>query len=713
LIKEKNKIGINPEWSGVFDSIVEPVLIVDSSSKILFANKPALRVFGFSTKTLQNVFTNKLFPGFNKNALHKIKKFRSLEFNGRNKNGKTLYFELTLSILRHKGKNFNALLLHDISKRKKIIEERDRLKEEADKYSQKLASLLENADILLWSVKEDNNGELYYEQVNEAFASASGRKPSEYNGKHLKELGTNEDYKAVVSSLNKAEELGVYIYEKELHHGNKIKYYVIRIIAVPSKKGDSKHFIGSATDITDRKHIEELLKLSEKKYRELTHNAPIAVARLAAETDKFEFVNDEFIRQSGYSLNEFNSLSKREIHEIVHPDDRDALYAAFKVWVNSGFKGTLHHEYRIINKHKNLLWLEAYFYSEFDSNGNLLAVNQIYIDITGRKKAEEKLQIFGHAIESTTEMITITDLNNRFTFINKAFETKYGYTESEMLGKEVGIIGSVKNPLDIQEVVFTDTQKGGWEGELINTKKDGSEFPILLSTSQIKNSDGKVMGYIGIARDITELKNAYDRLRHSLTEKEILLKEVYHRVKNNMQVISSLLNIQSQSVTEPTAIELFRETQNRVRIMQLIHEKLYKSQDLSKIDFSLYIRDLTDQLRRAYPISRNVELTINSEGVYLGVDRAIPCGLIINELVSNAYKYAFKDNKKGNIYIELTIQEDKHVLIVRDNGVGIPETIDFRKSDSLGMILISTLSDQLEGAVEVDRTKGTKFTIRF
>ncbi len=416
-----------------------------------------------------------------------------------------------------------------------------------------------------------------------------------------------------------------------------------------------------AAGITEMNQIENLLKISEKKYRDLAESAPIAVTRLDASTDKYEFVNEEFTRQSGYTKDEFNSLTKREIYEMVHPDDREGLYADFKKWAAGGYRGVLNHDYRIFNKNKELIWLEAYFYSEFDSDGKVTSVNQIYVDITQLKKDEEKLQMLGHAIESTTEMITITDLDNRFIYVNKAFEEKYGYSMNEILGKEVELLGSVKNMPEIHNVLLKGTQKGGWEGELVNTKKDGSEFPILLSTSQIKDKNGNVIGYIGVARDITELKNAYDSLRHSLVEKEILLKEVYHRVKNNMQVISSLLNIQSQTVSDPSTIELFKETQNRVRIMQLIHEKLYKSQDLTKIDFSLYIRDLISQLRRAYPVSKNVEVKIDSEGIYLGVDKAIPCGLIINELISNSYKYAFKDSQKGEIYIELT-SEGREIL---------------------------------------------------
>jgi PAS domain S-box-containing protein len=480
-------------------------------------------------------------------------------------------------------------------------------------------------------------------------------------------------------------------------------------------EGRNIQYIISASEIFKRKKvIEKEHGIVEDKYNMLTSGSPAAVSILDASADRFIFVNDKFVQLTGYTLKEINSLSRKDFYELVHFEDRDSLYSEFKKWEENGFKGTLNREYRIINKQDEILWVNAYFYPGFDSKGKLTAVYQIYIDVTERKENIEQLQLLGNAIESTAEMICITDLNNRFIYINKAFREKYGYSESELLGREVEIIGSVKNLPEIHEIVFNHTKKGSWEGELVNTKKDGTEFPILLTTSQIKDKEGNVTGYIGVARDITELKNDYDNLRHSLKEKETLLKEVYHRVKNNMQVISSLLNIQSQSVSEPAAAELLRETQNRVRIMQLIHEKLYKSQDLSKIDFSHYIRDLTDHLRRAYPVSKKVGLKIKSEGIFLGVDKAIPCGLIINELVSNAYKYAFNDSPKGEIYIELTSQKpEKYLLIVKDNGVGIPADINIQETESLGMMLVTTLTEQLEGTLELDRLNGTKFTIRF
>ncbi len=608
MTKDKKTFDKSLSFYAAADMFQDSILAADNNGALLFINKSALKLFGYTLKSILNKDLSSLLPGFNSNVLRKLKKNKKLDYNGRTKNNSTLYLELSHNEFRQKGKTITLLVLRDITRLKRVTSERDKLKSKISEYSGKLENILKDTEMLLVSAG-----------------------------------------------------------------------------------------------------------ISEKKYRNLAESSPVAVTRLDALTDKYEFVNKEFIRQSGYTKDEFNFLSKREIFDMVHPDDRESLYRDFKKWAKSGYSGILNHVYRINNKNNELLWLDAYFYPEFDLQDNITCVNQIYVDITQLKKNEEELRMLGHAIESTTEMITITDLDNRFMYVNKAFEEKYGYSLKEILGKKADILGSFKNIPDIHDKILKETAKGGWEGELVNIKKDRSEFPILLSTSQIKDKNGKVIGYIGVARDITEIKNAYDRLKHSLVEKEILLKEVYHRVKNNMQVISSLLNIQSQTVADPATIELFKETQNRVRIMQLIHEKLYKSQDLSKIDFSLYIRDLVSQLRRAYPVSKNVEVKINSDGIYLGVDKAIPCGLIINELISNAYKYAFNDNlKNGEIYIELTSPEaEKYCLIVSDNGIGIPKSVDITNTESLGMILINTLTQQLDGAVEINRFKGTKFTIRF
>ncbi len=218
-----------------------------------------------------------------------------------------------------------------------------------------------------------------------------------------------------------------------------------------------------------------------------------------------------------------------------------------------------------------------------------------------------------------------------------------------------------------------------------------------------------------LQREISERRRAEEQVRISLQEKEVLLKEIHHRVKNNLQVISSLLNLQSHYVNEQQALESFQDSQHRIRSMALIHEKLYQSESLAQIDFAEYIRDLTAYLFQAQGAhTRHLTLNVQADEVLLSLDTAIPCGLLLNELVSNALQHAFPDGRPGEIRIELNLCHNSQVtLTVGDNGIGFPAALDFQNTTSLGLQLVNTLVDQLEGAIQLDRSHGTKFLITF
>ena len=223
---------------------------------------------------------------------------------------------------------------------------------------------------------------------------------------------------------------------------------------------------------------------------------------------------------------------------------------------------------------------------------------------------------------------------------------------------------------------------------------------------------------IRAVRYSVERKRVEELLRKSLREKEILLKEIHHRVKNNMQVISSLLSLQSKHIKDEEALKVFKENQDRVRTMALIHEKLYGSKDLSRIDFSSYMRDLAYRLYHSYGINpEEITLDVRVDDVPLGVDMAIPCGLIVNELISNSLKYAFPPKWKGNGKIGISLQqnmENEIELIVSDNGIGLPEDLDIRGTQSFGLFLVVILAeDQLGGKLKFERNGGTKFHITF
>ena len=220
------------------------------------------------------------------------------------------------------------------------------------------------------------------------------------------------------------------------------------------------------------------------------------------------------------------------------------------------------------------------------------------------------------------------------------------------------------------------------------------------------------------AHDELELhvQNRTSQLKDSLDEKEILLREIHHRVKNNMQVISGLLMLQEEFSNDAKISDLIKESQNRIASMALIHEKLYRSENLSKIDFKDYVEDLVSGLFESYGITESkVGLRINAENISMGIDIAIPCGLIINELISNSLKHAFPSGEKGEIEISLRSTDDNMIeLLARDNGVGIPEGIDFRKTESLGLHIVNILvENQLHGEITMNKNKGTEFRIRF
>jgi two-component sensor histidine kinase len=220
-----------------------------------------------------------------------------------------------------------------------------------------------------------------------------------------------------------------------------------------------------------------------------------------------------------------------------------------------------------------------------------------------------------------------------------------------------------------------------------------------------------------LQKELIQRKQAEKKIKASLEEKEILLKEIHHRVKNNLQVISSLLYLQSKKAKSKKTLEMFKESQNRIKAMALIHEKLYQSEDIIHIDFADYISSLTSYLIKSYRVNVNSwDISIDKEigNVEINIDKAIPCGLIINELISNSLKHAFPDARKGEIKIQInSINNDQVFIDVKDNGIGMPYDIDIKNVDTLGLRLVNTLIEQLDGILEINRNGGTEYKIIF
>ncbi len=254
--------------------------------------------------------------------------------------------------------------------------------------------------------------------------------------------------------------------------------------------------------------------------------------------------------------------------------------------------------------------------------------------------------------------------------------------------------------------------------EVVEHKRTEEELCKIRDELEIKVQE-RTAEFIRInealSTEITERKEVEEQIQASLIEKEVLLKEIYHRVKNNLQVISSLLNLQSEYITDKHDLEIFKQSQQRIESMAQVHEKLYQSKDLARIDFGEYIRDLVVSLFSSYEVNSDaIALTINIGSVLLGLDLAIPCGLIINEIVSNSIKHAFPKGTNGEIRLDFFANDDNQfILSISDNGVGFPPDFDFKKTTTLGLQLVDSLTHQISGEIDVTCYGGVSFKITF
>jgi PAS domain S-box-containing protein len=356
-----------------------------------------------------------------------------------------------------------------------------------------------------------------------------------------------------------------------------------------------------------------------------------------------------------------------------------------------------------------------------DWHGTVVSQVIVLRDITERKKAEDLLneseEKFRTIFENANDGIVYADNKGTILDINERTETILGYKRENVTGKFFHEIGFC-DPKDMSRIIdtFKDTITTGNPVSLIELEMnhaEGNKVFVEVSTKLIENQ-GKVKGFLSVLRDITERKQAEEKIKASIKEKEVLLREIHHRVKNNLQVISSLLSLQSLYMADDLYVEMLKECQNRIKTMALIHERLYKSDNLANIDFNTYIESLAQELIRSYGVNTDViTVRIEVDKVSLGVDAAIPCGLIINELVSNCVKHAFPGGK-GEITVALHFNDGNTELIVKDNGIGIPDTIDIRNTETLGLRLVTILTeDQLKGTVILTRDEGTEFRIIF
>ncbi|MCF8459986.1 MAG: PAS domain S-box protein [Flavobacteriales bacterium] len=429
-----------------------------------------------------------------------------------------------------------------------------------------------------------------------------------------------------------------------------------------------------------------------------------------------------------YNINEFNSAaeatfgySRGEVMgqplSILFSDNQEMT----KVVERINDVGSLANE--IINRKKDGTFFISFLSASVIKNekGETVGAMGVSRDITALKKAEEELRLSEERHRAIYDQAYIGIARiakmGRFLLVNERLCDMLDYTADELYKKtfyELGVQEEVEESLVDWDQLLSGKIKN-FSREQTYVRKDGELLSANVTVSLVRDSNDSPNYFVAVFEDITERKEYEKQLEESIKEKEVLLKEVHHRVKNNMQVISSILNLQSSYIDDETALGILRESQDRIKSMSFVHESLYQSKTLSEVNFSEYIQNIARNLFHSYGRPEGgLTLDFDLEELYLNLDTSIPCGLIINEVVSNSLKYAFRGREKGVIRIEFSkLADGKLKLIVSDDGIGLPDNFDIENAESLGLQLVTTLVTQITGDLNIDSTNGTRFNIVF
>lgn len=749
---EKKLIKNQKYTQSIIDSSIDIICASDKNGNIIEFNNAAEDAFGYKLKEIKNksielvYATKKECKAVNK----KLKEKGSFigEIKNRRKNGEIFTSFLTASVLYNEnGKKIGTMgVSRDISELKEAEQE---LIESEERYK----DLFKNSTDLIQSV--DMEGNILY--VNDAWKKATGYSEEEIIGRNIFEIihpDCFEKCNAIFQKIGKNKENSLTKVSLELKTKEGKKLILEGNISLKLKNGEPQSTRSIFKDITEETWentkkglynniakivVEKVIpeEIYEGIRRELgkVMNTETFVISYSLNEDKISFpyyydnigstgIIDKKDRVKGNGINEYflkqnkaQLLKRKDLDKIISSGGYNLLGKKCQAFVGVPLK--------IKNKTIGVLSVQSYDNADEYSKKSidiLDFISGIIALIVQRKQdqniIEEQSAKLKSVIENSSHLFWTYDKTKGVTSSNKNFVKyiKTAYNKKvEINTKKENNRYSEGEGIDFWDKKYSEVFKGKRQ-QFVSRRKDvkGKEVVKEVFLNPIYDNEGKVIEISGIAHDITVKTLSKEKLKESLKEKEILLKEVHHRVKNNLQVISSILNLQTSYVKDDKTLDILRESQNRIKSMSFIHETLYQTTDFSKINFSQYIVSLSKNLVHSYGIYEDlVDLNLQVGEISLDLDLSIPCGLIINELVSNALKYAFLEKKKGEIKIELFEKSGNVNLIVQDNGLGLPKEINYKETDSLGLQLVMTLVEQINGKISLDNTKGAMFSIVF
>ncbi|HEY9631961.1 MAG TPA: PAS domain S-box protein [Coleofasciculaceae cyanobacterium] len=602
------------------------------------------------------------------------------------------------------------------------ITERKQAEEALYQREQEFRALAENSPDIISRIDK----QLRHLYVNAAIESVTGLSSQAFIGKTHRDLGMPEDlYNYWQENLRQ-----VFITAQErtvdfdfLTPDGTTRNYQSRLVPEFALDGSVESILGVARDVTDFKQTEAALRESQEQFRQLAENIDAVFWVFSVDEQKTLYISPAYEKIWGRSSQPLYENSRNWM-DTIYPEDRTYVATMYERLNQGEF---IEEVYRIVKPDGSVRWINDRAFPVYDAQGRLYRTAGIAEDITERKLTEAALreseQKYRSLVETSQGVIWSINTEGRLTFVNQAVRQMCGYEPEEMIGRhcsELVTLEQAQKDTGILQRILAGQSVFQYEAECLH--KDRTPFWVRCNMIRLRDDTGNVLGTTGTAVDISDRKRAEEQLKASLQEKEALLKEVHHRVKNNLQVISSLLDLQSQQIQDPMALEAFRESRNRVKSMAIIHEKLYQSENLAKINLADYIEILTSYLLQTYAINpNNITLQLTVDEIFLNLDRVIPCGLIINELVSNALKHGFPVTTKGSIWVELnsvsleSSEEQAHLftLVVGNDGMKLQDPQNLFYAKSLGMQLVNILVKQLGVHIEISQNRGTEFKIRF
>lgn len=700
----------------LFNVESDSIFLIDNvNGEILEVNESAAALYGYDREELLQMKNTDLSaePELTRQAMADKAVVIPIRYH-RKKDGTVFPVEIAVSHLTRKGRTVHIAAIRDITVRMRI---EAALRESEEKYR----TLVENLNDVIYTL--DTDGIITY------ISSGSYRLfhylPEELIGRNFRDFIHPDDLQGVVTQFNATVAGDDTAYEYRVIDKNDNIHYVHSSVHPVMVNGRVTTLNGVLIDTTERRRIEEALRESEERLRIALEATHIGIWDWDLKNDIWK-ASPMYYTMLGYDPIE-GPADRTEWLARVHPDDREQVESSINN-VLSKKDSEYAYEARLRHADGTYRWIGVLGYVvEKDDAGTPERMLGIRMDITERKQAEDAIRESERFALSTVNAlianIAILDGTGEIVSVNRSwreFAHENGGDGADVFeGANYLAVCSAAAGIDAEgaaafEAGIRDVMKG-------DADSYAQEYPCHSPRMQrwfvgrVTRFPGEGPVRIVVAHtEITERKLAEEKISDSLREKEVLLREIHHRVKNNMQVISSLLSLQSAYALKDADVKAaLSETQDRIRAMALVHEKLYQTGDLSWIDFREYITSLASNVAQTFILDPDrIRLTMDIKSIKLGIDTAVPVGILLNELITNAFKYAFPGGRRGAITITMDVQDEEwYRLSIRDDGVGLPAGFNVEHTGSLGMRLVRILTQQIEGEMEIRSEKGTEFII--